>query len=205
MRQRAGTLNRIWLAVLGLLALACGTGLLLQAAGALQGLLGTAPAGEKVLTGDLHSFAAQSWAPILLLIVGVVIGVLGFLWAIAQIPRKNPAEPYRLHADAAQGRTLCDPSVLAAAVEDQVNTLPGVLTSSALLRGSADQPDLTLKLTVTGRADIRDLLGRLEATALPDLATALEAPLRRCRLQIEVTARPQSTGTVVHSTGTVLH
>ena len=36
MRQNAGTLNRTWLAILGILVLAAGTALLLQASGTLH-------------------------------------------------------------------------------------------------------------------------------------------------------------------------
>lgn len=204
MRQTAGTLNRTWLMILGILALAAGIALLLQAAGTLHTLANTPPAGDKVIAGDLHSFFVQPWVVGLLLVLGVLIGVLALLWIIAQIPRKNAADTYRLHSGGAEGRTLCDPSVLARAVEEQVNTLPGVVTSSALLRGTADDADLTLKVTVNDRADVRDLLRRLETSTLADLSTALEAPLQRRRLQIDVSGRTQTTGTVVHSTGTVL-
>lgn len=204
MRQMAGTLNRTWLTILGILGLAAGIALLLQSAGALQSLANTAPAGEKVVSGDLHPFFAQSWVVVLLLVMGAVIGVLGLLWVIAQIPRKNPADAYRLDADGAQGRTICDPSVLATAVENQVNTLPGVVGSSAMLRGTAEEPDLTLKVTVNDRADVQGLLRHLETSTLPDLSTALEAPLHRRRLQIDISGRTQGTGTVVPSTGTVL-
>ncbi|MET4093290.1 hypothetical protein [Arthrobacter sp. UYCu712] len=204
MRQAAGTLNRTWLTILGILVLAAGIALLLQAAGILHTLAGTPPPGDKVIPGDLHSFFVQPWVMGLLLVLGVLVGVLALLWIIAQIPRKNAADTYRFHTDGAEGRTLCDPSVLARAVENQVNTLPGVVTSSAVLRGTADDADLTLQVTVNDRADVRDLLRRLETSTLPDLCTALEAPLQRHRLQIDVSGRAQSTTTVVRSTGTVL-
>lgn len=204
MRQTAGALNRTWLALLGVLALAGGVALLLQAAGVLQNLITTPPAGNRIVAGDLHSFFAQPLVVIVLLLIGAIVGVLALAWIIAQVPRRNPADAYRLHADGAQGRTICDPSVLAGVVENQANTLPGVVSSSAVLRGSANEPDLTLQITVNDRADIQDLLRRLETTTLPDLSTALETPLYRCRLQFEVTRRARNTGTVVHSTGTVL-
>ena len=117
MRQTAGTLNRTWLAILGILALAAGTALLLQSNGTLHALLNTARFWESVVTGDLHAFFAQPWVVAVILIIGVIIGVLGLLWIIAQIPRKNRAAAYRLHDDGSQGFTLCDSSVLAAAVE----------------------------------------------------------------------------------------
>lgn len=205
MRQNAGTLNRIWLAILGILCLAAGTALLLQTNGTLQTLLSTASAWQSVVAGDLQAFLAQPWLAATVLILGVIIGVLGLLWIIAQIPRRNRAGAYRLHDDGSQGFTLCDPSVLAAAVEKQINTLPGVVTSAALLRGTAMAPDLTLKVTVNDRADIRDVIHRIRTTTLPELSSALEVPLQSSRLQIDVSGRAQSTGTVVHSTGTVVY
>ncbi|HSO89978.1 MAG TPA: hypothetical protein VLR70_02395 [Arthrobacter sp.] len=205
MRQTAGTMNRIWLAILGILVLAAGTALLLQASGTLHTLLNTAPAGTSVVTGDLHAVFAPPWVAAIILISGVIIGILGLLWIIAQIPRKNSAGAYRLHDDGSQGFTLCDPSVLAAAVEKQINTLPGVVTSAALLRGTAKAPDLTLKVTVNDRADVRDVIHRIQTSTLPELSNALEAPLQRSRLQIDISGRTQSTGTVVQSTGTVVY
>ncbi|SDK60502.1 hypothetical protein [Arthrobacter sp. ok362] len=205
MRQTAGTLNRIWLSVLGILVLAAGTALLLQANGALQALFNTAPAWKSVVAGDLSALFAPQWVPAIIVIIGVIIGALGLLWIIAQIPRKNRAGAYRLHDDGSKEFTVCDPSVLAAAVENRINTLPGVVTSAALLRGTARAPDLTLKVTVNDRADVRDLIHRIQTSALPELSGALEAPLQRSRLQIEISGRSQSTGTVVRSTGTVVH
>jgi hypothetical protein len=52
MRHRAGTLNRTWLAVLGLLALASGALVLLQASGALHGAAGTPPARDHGPPGN---------------------------------------------------------------------------------------------------------------------------------------------------------
>ncbi|WP_104046105.1 alkaline shock response membrane anchor protein AmaP [Arthrobacter sp. ZGTC412] len=203
MKQTAGTLNRTWLTVLGILLLAAGIALLLQAAGVLPTRANTAPAGDKVVPGDLYPYFGVSWVVVLLMVIGLIVGVLGLMWLIAQIPRKNTADTYRL-SDGAQGRTTCDPSVLAKAVENQVNNLPGVVTSSALLRGTATEPNLTLKVTVTDTADVQDLLRQLETSTLPNLSTALESPLQESRLQIDVSSRNQNTGTVVRSTGTVI-
>ncbi|KQN94799.1 hypothetical protein [Arthrobacter sp. Leaf69] len=205
MRQTAGTLNRTWLAILGILALAAGAALLLQSNGTLHALLNTARFWEFVVTGDLHAFFAQPWVVAVILIIGVIMGVLGLLWIIAQIPRKNRAAAYRLHDDGSQGFTLCDSSVLATAVESRINNLPGVVTSAALLRGTARAADLSLRVTVNDRADVQDLIHRIQTSTLPELSSALEAPLQRSQLQIDVSGRTQSTGTVVHSTGTVLH
>lgn len=205
MRQTAGTLNRIWLAVLGILLLAAGTALLLQSNGTLHALVNTARFWESVVTGDLHAFFAQPWVAATLLLVGVILAVLGLLWILAQIPRKNMPGAYRLHDEGSQGFTLCDPSVLAAAVENRINTLPGVVSSAVLLRGTARAPDLSLQVTVNDRADVQDVIRRIQTSTLPELSYALEAPLQRSQLQIDISGRSQSTGTVVHSTGTVVY
>lgn len=206
MRQHAGALNRTWLAILGILALAGGVLILLIASGTLQTMSSAiVPAGSPVVTMDLHAVFGPAYVTAVVLVAGLVTGALGLWWILAQIPRKNPAGKYRLHRDPASGTTLCDPSVLASAVEHQINTLPGVVGSSALLRGSATEPDLTMKITVNNRADIQDLLHRINTGVLPDLSTALETPMRRTGIQIEVSSRNANSGTTVESTGTVIY
>ncbi len=204
MKHTAGTLNRTCLAILGILILATGVLGLLQAAGILQAIAQTPEPEAKVVSGELHPFFAQTWVVALMLVIGVVFGVLALAWMIAQVPRRNLSEKYRLHLDTTQGRTTCEPSVLASAVVEQINGLPGVVTSSARLRGTADQPDLDLKVTVNDGADIRELLRKLEGSIPADVSTALESPIQRCRLELDVSARTQQSGAVVHSTGTVL-
>jgi copper chaperone CopZ len=131
------------------------------------------------------------------LAAGLILGILGLLWIIAQIPRKNPAQPYRLHEDPATGFTTCDPAVVAAAVEQQINALPGVISSSAMLRGTSTAPELTAKVTVDNRADVQDVIAAIQTTVLPDLSTALETQLRRVGLQLEVDSRSQNTGAIL--------
>ncbi|MBT2538743.1 hypothetical protein [Arthrobacter sp. ISL-69] len=206
MRQHAGALNRTWLVILGILALAGGVLILLAASGALHAMSPATVAAEgRVVTGDLHTVFEPASVTAIVLVAGVLMGGLGLLWILAQIPRRNPADRYRLHQDPASGITLCDASVLGAAVENQINTLPGVVGSSALLRGTAREPDLTMKVTVNNRADIQDVLHSINTRVIPDLSTALETPLRRTGIQLEVSGRNAVSGTTVATTGTVIY
>ncbi|MET3923422.1 hypothetical protein [Arthrobacter sp. UYEF20] len=206
MRHHAGALNRTWLVILGILALAGGVLILLAASGTLHAMNPATVAAESpVVTGDLHTVFGPASAKAIVLVAGVVMGALGLLWILAQIPRRNPADRYRLHQDPASGTTVCDASVLGSAVENQINTLPGVVGSSALLRGTAMDPDLTMKVTVTNRADIQDVLHRINTRVIPDLSTALETPLRRTGIQLEVSGRNAISGTTVETTGTVIY
>ena len=206
MRQHAGALNRTCLVVLGILALAGGILILLVASGTLHAMNPATVAAESpVVTGDLHTALGPASATAIVLLAGVVMGGLGLSWILAQIPRRNPADRYRLHQDPASGTTLCDPSVLGSAVENQTNTLPGVVGTSALLRGTAVEPDLTIKVAVNNRADIQDVLHSINTRVIPDLSAALETPLRRTGIQLEVSGRNAMSGTTVETTGTVIY
>jgi hypothetical protein len=206
MRQHAGALNRTCLVILGILVLAGGVLILLMASGTLHAMSPATVAAESpVVTGDLHTVFGPASATAIVLVAGVVTGALGFSWILAQIPRRNPADRYRLHQDPASGTTLCEASVLASAVENQINTLPGIVGSSALLRGTAMDPDLTMKVTVNNRADIQDVLHSINTRVIPDLSTALETPLRRTGIQLEVSGRNAISGTTVETTGTVIY
>ncbi len=206
MRQHAGALNRTCLFILGLLALAGGVLILLMSSGTLQAMNpATAAAESPVVTADLDAVFGPASAKAIVLMAGVAMGALGLLWMFAQIPRRNPADRYRLHQDPASGTTLCDASVLGSAVENQLKTLPGVVGSSVLLRGTATEPELAMKVTVNNRADIQDVLHSINTRVIPDLATALETPLRRTGIQLEVSGRSAMSGTTVETTGTVVY
>lgn len=196
MRQTAGVLNRIWLAILGIIALLAGAAFLLAAGGQLTVLTGVPLAGPVITTDAQALFAAPLTAAVVLA-AGLILAILGLVWIIAQIPRKNPAPPYRLHEDSATGFTTCDPAVVAGAVEQQIDDLPGVISSSAVLRGTSRAPELTAKVTIDNRADVQDIITGIQTTVLPDLSTALETRLSRVGLQLEVDSKSQSSGVIL--------
>ena len=193
MRQTASRLNRAWLTVLGvllllagLLVLLIGTGLLAPAARAVGlGLDRPAPTNHVFGSGTATAFAL-TWVVLVTAVAAVVVGLLGLAWLVAQIPRNNEAKPFRLQDDAETGLTRCAPSVLTDAVEEQVRALPGVQSASAVLRGTAARPDLTLKVTASDRTDLPRLLASVQNSVAADLAGALDTTLRRLGVQIEV-------------------
>lgn len=199
MRQHSGTANRVWLTVLGLLCLAAGIWTLLLATGT------AGPATDPVLSGPPEAVTGAEYAPVIALLAGLLLGLLGLWWILAQIPRRLAAGPFRLQEDAARGITVCDPSVLAAAVQHDTEQIPGVVGSTVLVRGTAEEPDLTLKVTVNARADIRTVLDRIQGTVVPHLAAALEAPLHSLGVHIEASSKPALSGNTVSSTGTVVY
>jgi hypothetical protein len=195
MRQTASRLNRTWLTILGVLLLLVGAaGVLLSTAQA-GPLLRSAGAGWTPPQPDRHLFGSATanaltltWVVLLTAVVAVVVGLLGLLWLLAQIPRSNQAKPFRLHDDARTGLTRVDAGVLTRAVEAQVKGLPGVSGASAVLRGSASQPDLTLRVTAEERTDVAALLERLHHQVAADLGEALDTRLHRLGVQVEVSS-----------------
>lgn len=195
MRQTASRLNRTWLTVLGVLLLVAGAaGVLLgtgRAAPTLRDLgVGWVPPGpDRHLVGSASAAAlAQSWVVLLTAAVALVVALLGLLWLVAQVPRANGAKPFRLHDDPRTGLTRVDADVLSRAVEAQVKSLPGVTAASAVIRGDAARPDLTLKVTANDRTDIAALLERLHHEVAADLAGALDTRLGRLGVQVEISS-----------------
>lgn len=203
MRQLAGGLNRGWLAVIGVLLLLGGVAGALATTGALGQLLAAAgtgqngpAAGSPVVDGSAGGLLAQPMAVVAVAVVGAILGVLGLAWLLAQIPRTNAAQPYRLHDDAVSGLTVCSPDVLATAVADDITSYSGVTGASAVLRGTSGAPELTVKVSADDRTDLRRLLTAIRTEAAVNLSTALDAPLAHLGVQLDIDRGKRTTSSV---------
>jgi hypothetical protein len=203
MRQLAGGLNRGWLALIGVLLLVVGIAGALATTGVLGQLLaatGTglpAPAaGSPVVDAGATGLLAQPVVIVAVAVVGVILAVLGLAWLLAQIPRTNAAQPYRLHDDAVSGLTVCPPDVLATAVADDIKTYAGVNAASAVLRGTPGAPELTVKVSADDRTDLRSLLTAIRTDAAANLSTALDAPLAHLGVQLDIDRGKRTTSSV---------
>ncbi len=193
MRQTAARLNRAWLTILGLLFLLAGLAGVLIGTGLLQQLsraAGTtlnrpAPPNRLFGTGTATAFGL-TWVIAVVAAVGIILALLALAWLIAQIPRTNEAKPFRLHDDAEGGLTRCAPDVLTDAIEAQIKALPDVHDASAVLRGTVSEPDLTVKVTASDRADLPQLLNSLQTSVAGDTGDALDTQLRRLGVRIEI-------------------
>lgn len=203
MRQTAARLNRAWLTVIGVLLLLTGLAGLLIGTGLLQptaaaaGLTISRPTPTSKMFGAATASAfGLVWVIVVTVVVAVIVGLLGLAWLAAQIPRTNQAKPFRLHDTAETGLTRCAPSVLTKAVESQIEALPGVQHAAAILRGTASQPDLTVKVTAGDRTNIPQLLDTLQNRIGADLGAALDTHLHRLGVQIEIDTTKAKTGQI---------
>lgn len=193
MRQTAARLNRTWLTVIGLLLLLTGIACLLIGTGLLQQISRAAGFTLNRPTPANHLFGSNTaiafgltWVVVVVAAVGIILALLALAWLIAQIPRTNEAKPFRLHDDAEDGLTRCAPNVLTDAIEAQIKALPDVHDATAVLRGTVHEPDLTVKVTASDRADLPRLLDTLQTTVAADVGGALDTQLRRLGVQIEI-------------------
>jgi len=199
MRQLSGRLNRAWLAVIGIVVVLAGMVASLIALGLLSRLITATGIGlavpsrsSRVVGSGVGEFLDQPAAVVAVGVAGVILGVLGLVWLFAQIPRANAAKPFRLQDDAVRGLTVCTADVLTAAVEADAVSLPGVTDASAVLRGTARQPEMTMRISVNDRTDIKQLLNTLQAETAAHLANAMETPLNHLAAQFNVTSSRQT-------------
>lgn len=200
MRQTASGLNRGWLAVIGILLILTGAAGVLISAGlwvSLTAALGLGldrpSASNHIIGSRTTAFFGMPGVVVGVAVLGVILGVLGLAWLLAQIPRTNAARVFRLHDDAAAGLTVIQPSVLTDAVEHDVANLPGVSHVSAVLRGTAAAPELTVKVTTNARTNIQQLLGSIRHDVVANLCTAMDAPLKHLGIQVDIGGTRRST------------
>ncbi len=193
MRQTAAALNRGWLVVIGLVLFLAGLAGALIATGAMRWLADQAGLALALPGADAHFVGTRTgnllsavWLIVIVGVVGLIIALLGLGWLIAQFPRSNEAKPFRLHDDARKGLTRCAPDVLSNAVEKQIESLFGVQRASAVIRGTAQEPELAVKITTSDRTDVQQLIGQIQDRVVGDLCRTLDTQLRRLALQLEI-------------------
>lgn len=197
MRQFATGLNRTWLGIIGLLLLAAG----LAATAIGTGLWHTVLSGGPDTGDDLvGSWAGDSFAHTAVIagvgLIALLAALVGLRWLLAQVPRKNAAAVFRLQDDTTTGLTTCSPSVLTDAVSVDVQTLPGVTAAEAVLRGTADKPELTVKVTANDRTDIPALIRGLESGPVAHLATAMGATMEHLAVQVDISPQQRTADSI---------
>lgn len=202
MKVFSSGLNRTWLAIVGLLMLLGGALATMVATGLLTKVVsGNASSsvpksGNKVLEPGVTEFFAGQGVIIGVAVLGVVLALLGLSWLVAQVPHTKSAGPFRLRDDASMGLTSAKPDVLTDAVVNDIETLPGVNDASAVLRGTATQPQLTVTLTASDRVDIRALLADLQSGPVARLAQALDTQVEHLGVQVDVSPERRTSDSV---------
>jgi hypothetical protein len=191
-RKTPQLLNRFWLIVLGVLLLIAGLlGLGIGTGVFTGGLFGSrvaaaAPAASHHVFGSAHvaGLLTPTWQAVLVSVVAVVVGLLGLIWLVAQLPKPSRTPDLQLHDDARNGTITVGAGTIGDALESRLAGLEGVAKSRVDIFGTGDHPDVAAQLTVTPQTKISRLLPQTGDLVATDLATALETSVDRLTVQI---------------------
>jgi hypothetical protein len=175
-------LNRVLLALIGLVLLAAGAGAVAAGLGLLPSTVGVGPT-TVLLAGDA---VWADWAPAAAIAAAVVVGLLALAWLLTQLRRRRSGGSWR--TDGALGATTVRLTDAAEAVADDVSAYPGVTAASAVLVGPRARPELRLLVDLRPGTATAALRERVDAHALPRLRAALELE----SLSTELLVRPGS-------------
>jgi hypothetical protein len=206
--MHADRTNRVVLALIGLLAVAIGTGGLLISGGVFGDRFS-----HRLVTDNqfVRYFKTQGdWLWPTIAGVAFVILLLALLWLMRLLfstdraggialasahpsRRESHAQRRREHAsgaverDHATGRTTISASALSQAVAQEIETYHGVWTARARVLGQPADPSLAIEVKATRWADLPALVMRIEHEAIVHARQALETRRLPVKLDIAVT------------------
>ncbi|WP_269856961.1 alkaline shock response membrane anchor protein AmaP [Streptomyces sp. RPT161] len=179
-------INRIALALVGLVLLAGGVLALLRG----TGFFGAAgPDAALLVPGERHYAAASGWVWPAVGAAAALLAVAGLVWALAQL-RRAGVRTIALEADLSRGATRLSAVAVTDALEDELQSYRGVHRARARLIHSSRHPRLDLRITLAADADPRPIRARIEQQALTHLRRVLDQEDLPARIRLDITPRP---------------
>ncbi|GAA2581181.1 alkaline shock response membrane anchor protein AmaP [Actinomadura fulvescens] len=168
MDRRAAFINRFGLTVVGVLLTVGGAAVLARALGA----WGSSSA--PVLTDTVRRYPqGQSWFWPTVAAVACALALIGVAWLLAQA-RSEKLPGLSLEADDSDGQTRVSSQAVTSALEDEIETLPGVYGARARLLGDKEHPRLMLNVAYGARANLDALRKGIEEKAVTHVRAALD-------------------------------
>jgi hypothetical protein len=165
--NRPARLNRVLLALIGLVLLAAG-GFALVVHFGLWRILDSGsplvPGTRQLPTSVLYLVAAGA----------IIVGLLCLRWLAAQLLVKPRTHVLRFEHDVDHGRTELAAPAAVAPFLDELQTYPGVRSARGTLLGTRASARLTLVITVDQDGDLAEIRRCLDTNGLPRLRHALD-------------------------------
>lgn len=180
--RRSARGNRLGLVIVGTLLLAVGVAAL--AAG--QGLFGSGPAGDPLLSDTARGALTGQWVPYVAVAVAFVAGFLALRWLLVQGMNDTVGRLYLDRSD--EGNVEMSESAARGALEQEVSEYPGVRRAKARLTESGEEPQLRLALTLDEDADVARVWHRVREEALANLRSALDLESVPAVIRMSMTA-----------------
>ncbi|MBO2446407.1 alkaline shock response membrane anchor protein AmaP [Actinomadura barringtoniae] len=168
MDRRAARINRIGLALVGLLLIAGGGAALARA----TGFWGSKT--TPLLEDWLRDYpASHSWFWPVVAAAACVLALLGLAWLLAQ-GRSEKITGLTSDPDEDGSTTTISAKAATSALEEEVSELPGVRRARARMLGSGKHPRLMLTVTYGAQADLNALRRGISDGAVARLRNALD-------------------------------
>jgi hypothetical protein len=166
----ADRLNRVVVALLGLLLLAAGVATLVRSFGGLGHRLAHEPLLTRADSRFAHRNAGWFWPGVA--VVALLVALLALRWLLAQL-RSDRVARVELERDVRRGRTTLHAPAVTAAVCEEIESYRGVRSARARLLHDPTRPDLVLTIELDERADIGETRRRIETDAVAHTRQAL--------------------------------
>ena len=166
----ADRLNRLLVALLGLLLLAGGVLALVRSFGG----FGARLADDRLLTDAQTRFAERTspWFWVAVAAVALLVALLALRWLLAQL-RSDRIGDIELEPDPRTGATTLHPGAVTAAVCEEIESYRGLRRARPRLLHDQPHPDLVLDLDLDDRAHLPATRRRIESEAVPHTLQAL--------------------------------
>jgi hypothetical protein len=166
-RNRPARLNRVILALIGVVLLTVGA----FAVATHLGELSIVDRGATLVPGTA---LPPTWAWYATAGGGLVVGLLALRWLAAQLVRAPRAEVWRFEEDPDHGRTSMSSTTAVAPFLTDIGAYPGVQAAHGTLTGALTHPTLVLVVGVEQDGDLTAIRERVTTHGLPRLCQALD-------------------------------
>ncbi len=193
--MHADRANRISLTLIGALAVILGVGGLLAAAG----VFGSAFQGRFLVDNGFSRYIGHHGKWVWPAIAGVafVITLLALVWLAKLLFSTDRAgdlrlTPPRRKGDIRRGTTRLAPSALVHAVTEEISDYHGVTGARGRILGEATHPTIAVDVSASRRADLPELIERIQREALAHARMALDKPDMRAIVNMTINDKPVS-------------